>query len=85
MGYKCTLHALTVTPGLRLYRCRSDICMHNHCPNINFLLIKLIFWLYNVHVGPAELATCMANLQNGTEKKNDESGASSTGEQSIVH
>ena len=56
--------------------------MHTHCPNINFLseckVIKLIFLLYNVHVGPAEIA--MANLRTGTEKKNDESGASSTGE-----
>ena len=82
MDYQCTLDALTVIPGFRLYRCSSDI---HACTLIVLILIfseskvsKLIFWLYNVHVGPAELA--MANLRTGTEKKNDESGASSTGE-----
>ena len=44
----------------------------------SLILIKLIFWLYNVHVGTADLA--VANLQTSTEKKNGESGAFSNGE-----
>lgn len=48
----------------------------------SLILIKLIFLLYNVHVGTVDLA--VANLQTSTEKKNDESDAFSNGESSSL-
>ena len=59
------------------------MCMHTHFPDIYWVkVIKLIFWLYNVHVGTVDLA--VANLHTGEDKKNDESGASSNGESSLL-